>query len=56
MPQPSVTVPVNPFRGVTVIVEVPDCPGAEMLIRVGFAEMPKSVTVIVAAGAEVEPA
>jgi hypothetical protein len=33
------TVPLNPFRGVRVIVEAPDCPGAEMLIEVGFADM-----------------
>jgi len=50
---PMATVPMNPFRGVTVIVEVADCPGAEMLIVVGFADTLKSVTLIVA-GAEVE--
>jgi hypothetical protein len=49
------TVPVNPPSGVKVIVEVPDCPGAEMSMVEGFNETPKSVTLIVA-GAEVEPA
>jgi hypothetical protein len=49
------TVPVNPYRGVMVIAEVPDCPGAEMLTVVGFADTLKSVTVIVV-GDEVEPA
>jgi hypothetical protein len=48
--------PVNPYRGVMVIVAVPDCPGAEMLIVVGFADTLKSVIVIEDAGAEVEPA
>lgn len=47
--------PVNPFRGVTVIVAVPDCPGAEMSMVDGFADKLKSVTVTVVA-AEVEPA
>jgi hypothetical protein len=42
---PTSTAPVNPFRGVMVIVEIPDCPGAEMFT--GFAEMPKSVTLTV---------
>src|SRR5208337_3688616 len=42
--QPTVTVPVNPYRGVMVIVAVPDCPGAGMLMLVGFAATPKSVT------------
>jgi len=32
------TVPVNPPRGVKVIVEVPDCPGAEMLMLDGLNE------------------
>ena len=40
------TVPVKPFNGVTVSVELPDCPGAGMEIVVGLAEMPKSVTVM----------
>jgi hypothetical protein len=47
--------PVNPFRGVTVIVEVPVCPGAEMLMVEGLADKLKSVTLTVVAF-EVEPA
>jgi hypothetical protein len=54
-PQDRFMAPVNPPRGVMVIVEVPDCPGAEMLMVVGFAETLKSATVTVAGG-EVEPA
>jgi hypothetical protein len=48
------TVPVNPFNGATVIVEVPDCPGAGMVMLAGFADILKSVTLTVAA-LEVEP-
>jgi hypothetical protein len=32
-------VPWNPFRGITVIVEFPDCPAVEILIVDGFADM-----------------
>lgn len=39
------TLPVNPFCGVTLIVEVPCCPGAEMVTGDGFADRPKSPTV-----------
>ena len=49
-PTPRYTVPVNPFRGVIVIVEVPDCPGDEILSEVGFTARLKSVTVIVSGG------
>lgn len=49
------TVPVNPFCGLTLIVEVPGCPGAEIVTGEGFAETPKSVTAReVAADVEVE--
>jgi hypothetical protein len=54
-PQDRFMAPVNPPRGVMVIVEVPDSPGAEMLMVVGLAEILKSATVTVTAG-EVEPA
>jgi hypothetical protein len=53
--QLRVTVPVNPAKEAVLIVEVPDCPGAEMLMVLGFADTLKSVTAIVAT-AEVEPA
>jgi len=53
--QDTFRVPVNPPRGARVIVEVPDCPGVEMLMVVGFAETLKSATDTVEAG-EVEPA
>jgi len=46
-PQDRLTVPVNPERGAIVSVAVPDCPGAGMLIVVGFADTLKSVTVTV---------
>jgi len=49
------TVPLNPAKGVKVIVEVPDCPGAGMLMLDGLGEMLKSVTLI-DTGAETEPA
>jgi len=49
------TVPANPFCGVTLMVEVPGCPGAEIVTGEGFAETPKSVTVREVA-AEVEVA
>jgi len=49
------TVPLNPLRGVSVRVELPDCPGAGIVMVVGFADTLKSVTSIVIAG-EVEPA
>jgi hypothetical protein len=50
-----VTVPVNPLSGVTLMVDCPDCPGAEMLSGEGLADTPKSETVTVLAP-EVEPA
>jgi hypothetical protein len=53
--QDRFTVPVNPYRGASVSVDVPDCPGAEMLMAEEFPDKLKSVTVIVP-GAEVEPA
>ena len=53
LPQVKFSVPVSPFRGLMASVADPDCPGAEMLIVLGFAAMLKSVTVTVA-GAEVE--
>ena len=40
----KLTVPVNPFCEVTLIVEVPVCPGAEIETGEGFADTPKSVT------------
>jgi len=49
------TVPVNPPRGVKVIVDVPDCPGADMMTLVGLYKTLKSVTVT-AVGVEVEAA
>lgn len=49
-----VTVPVNPYCGVTLRVEVPVCPGAGMVTGEGFADKLKSVMVIDTA-AEVEP-
>ena len=49
------TVPVNPDCGVILIVELPPCPGAEMLMGEGLADTPKSVTARGVA-AEVEPA
>ena len=42
------TVPVNAPCGVVVTVEVPDCPGAEMSIEVGFADTEKSPTATLA--------
>jgi hypothetical protein len=48
-------IPVKPPRGVRVSVEVPDCPGAEMLIVDGAADKLKSVTLTVTT-AEVEVA
>jgi len=54
-PQDRFRVPVNPPSGAIVMVEVPDCPGVEMLMVVGFAETLKSATDTVEAG-EVEPA
>jgi hypothetical protein len=47
------TVPANPYRGVTVNVAVPDCPGAEMLMVEVSVEKLKSVTLTVR-GAELE--
>jgi len=52
---PRLTDPENPLRGVIVIVAVPDCPGAGMLMLPGLTETAKSVTLTVT-GAEVEPA
>ena len=49
------TVPVNPPPGVMVTVDVPDFPGAGMIIVVGFADMLKS-ELLTTAAAEVEPA
>jgi len=45
--QERLTVPVNPERGAIVSVAVPDCPGAGILMVVGFADTLKSVTVTV---------
>jgi hypothetical protein len=50
----KLTVPLNPFCGVTLRVELPVCPGAEMVTWDGFADTLKSVTVSVTC-AEVEP-
>jgi hypothetical protein len=47
------TVPLNPPKGARLIVEVPDCPGAETLMLGGLADKLKSVTLTVTA-AEVE--
>jgi hypothetical protein len=49
------TVPVNPDIGVTLRVEVPPCPGAEMLRGEGLAERLKSETAT-AVALEVDPA
>ena len=40
----SITIPINPFTGLIVIAEVPDCPGAERSMLEGFAAKPNSVT------------
>jgi hypothetical protein len=53
--QVRATVPVNPPKGVKVIVDVADCPAAEMLTLGGLNARLKSVTLIVEA-AEVEAA
>jgi hypothetical protein len=37
VPQHRFTVPVNPFNDASVIVEVADCPGAGVVMVVGFA-------------------
>ena len=37
--QDRLIAPTNPFRGVNVIVELPDCPGAEIMMVDGFAAM-----------------
>jgi hypothetical protein len=49
-----VTVPVNPNCGVTLMVEFPPCPGAEILRGEGFAERLKSAT-LTAVAVEVDP-
>src|SRR5579862_8363100 len=49
------TVPVNPDIGVTLMVEAPPCPGAEMLRGEGLAERLKSETAT-AVALEVDPA
>ena len=51
---PKLTVPVNPFCGATLSIELPVCPGAEMVTFDGFADTLKSVTARVT-WAEVEP-
>jgi hypothetical protein len=53
-PQLTLTVPVNPFTGVTVIVELPDPPAVTVRLA-GFAATVKSLTVSVTA-VEVEAA
>jgi hypothetical protein len=50
-----VTVPVNPLSGVTLTVDCPDCPGAEMATAEGFADTPKS-EMVTAVAPELEPA
>lgn len=47
-------VPVNPPLGLSVIDEVPDCPGAEMLMLVGFADKLKPGMTVTLIGVEVE--
>jgi hypothetical protein len=54
--QEKFTVPAYPPRGVSVIVVVPDCPGAEILIVDGFADKLKLVMLIVVAVEVVEAA
>jgi len=44
------TVPLNPYKGLIVSVEFPDCPGAGMMTVAGFAEMLKSRTLTVTGG------
>ena len=56
LPMLRLTVPVKPATGVTVSVDVPDCPGAEMVTGEGFADRVKPETLMVAASNEVEPA
>ena len=51
----KLTVPVNPYCGVTLIVELPVCPGAEIVTGDGFADRLKSITVSIT-WAEVEVA
>jgi hypothetical protein len=41
------TAALNPYSGATLIVELPACPGAEMVTGDGFADRLKSVMVIV---------
>ena len=53
LPTLRFTVPVNPNLGVIVIVELPLCPGAEMLMGEGSADTLKSETAMGVA-AEVE--
>jgi hypothetical protein len=50
LPTLRATVPVNPYCGVTVIVEVPVWPGAEIVTGEGLADTLKSVTYSAATG------
>jgi hypothetical protein len=47
-------VPVNPPVGLTVIDEVPDCPGAEMLTLAGFTDKVKPGMTVTTSGVEAE--
>ncbi len=51
----KVTEPVNPLLGVSVIFEVPDCPGDRLLMLVGSADSEKSGGTLTVTGEEVEP-
>ena len=53
-PQLKAIDPVKPATGVKVTVEVPDCPGAGIVMLLGLAETLKSETFIVTAGDVVE--
>jgi len=48
------TVPVRPATGAIVTTDVPDCPGAPIVMVLGLVETLKSVTLIVTAGEVVE--
>lgn len=54
--QLNVTVPVNPVSGLIVIVEDPLCPGAVIVMLVGFDDNSKPGMTVIVRGAEVEPA
>lgn len=54
--QLNVTVPVNPPVGLTVIEDIPDCPGAEMVRLAGLADRLKPGMTVTVIAAEAEAA